>query len=824
MSEKNTDKYMLCEYEKIFNHEYHTEGNNKLFKNKLPDGYDIFEDYKILIIIENKKSIKLLDNAKIQIQKYYNNLPQKIKDEYTIYLIIGLGNTKKSFNYKIYNEKFEICFNSLEDIKNTMEIKPIFNPEEIHKLNQYLYDNSINLPKSQKTLFIASILICLKIDKDFIKDYNEESNSYIIADKMIETIQNYYDDVIFTNTFKFIQKSIHNKHLFHIFNVLSIDLKTYGKDILNQFYSEFCLWDKNNDASLGVVLTPHDIVELMVKELNLNENDKVLDFCTGTGSFLIECGKYTNNLYGCENNEERYSLCKCNFILNDLNYNHLKYNSCFNINYKSNCFNKIIINPPFSCKCLDENNKNNNYNWKSFDEEQKFIMYMIELLKINGLGCCIIPRSNFNNTMKKNNDFKKEILKYCKIIKIINCNDKVFVPNASVECTILILQKINNYNEENEINNNNVEVIDYSDDGYKIKKKLRYYDHKPIIKTQYKDLIYNSDWNYLKEINNDININKLILNYNNDYQNSINKFLINKLENDKKDYQQIKLKLNELLEIINVKSYQTDKSDIGDYPLYGATQLNNPVKFINNYSIDTYNNDDLNIKLYGVFCINKTGNGGAGICFKRYGKFAINSTVLCCKMKYFINDYNVAYISYQLHNILNRSNSLNITKFNELEINILLDCHINIGYIINEYIKENIKIKEWRLLKIDDYFEIIKPIKIFQISKSKDGIIPLISSTSLNNGYIKFINDFSYNGECLSIARNGSVGSCFYQFEKIGITTDIILLKSKENNNISLHIWAMLLNYYLPKKYSYSNKLSKDKLLNEEINMPIIDE
>ena len=101
---------------------------------------------------------------------------------------------------------------------------PLFDVKEIHNLNQYLYDNSINLSKSQKTLFIASILICLKIDKDIIADYNETTNSYLIADKMINIINNYYDDKIFSNIFTFIRKSIHNKHLFHIFNMLIIDI------------------------------------------------------------------------------------------------------------------------------------------------------------------------------------------------------------------------------------------------------------------------------------------------------------------------------------------------------------------------------------------------------------------------------------------------------------------------------------------------------------------------------------------------------------------------------------------------------------------------
>ena len=533
MSEKNTDRYMQNKYVSIFKYEYNTNGNYELFGRLKPDGWDILND-KILIIIENKKLVKYLNEGKEQIKEYYDNLPNKIKGTYKIYLIIGLGNTEKTFKYKIFDKNLLELNKTLNDIYDELNDIPKFNIEEIHNLNQYLYDNSINLPKSQKTLFIASILICLKINKNFIKDYDEETNSYIIADKMIDTIQNYYDDTIFTNNFNFIKKSIHNKHLYHIFNVLSIDIKEYGKDILNQFYSEFCLWDRNNDASLGVVLTPHDIVELMVKELNINENDKLLDFCTGTGSFLIESGKYSYKLYGCENNEERYSLCKCNFILHDLDYTNLIYNSCFNENYETNNFDKIIINPPFSCNCQDELNKNNLFGWKKYKEEQKFIMYMIELLKIGGIGCCIVPRSNFNNSIKSINDFKKEILNYCKILKIYNCNSNVFIPNANVECTILILQKINNYNEEKEIDNSNVEIIDYSDDGYKIKKKVRTKITEPNLNNkQIRELNYNDDWNY--QLKNDFNINELeylINEYNNNYNYAINK--INN-ENNKKN-------------------------------------------------------------------------------------------------------------------------------------------------------------------------------------------------------------------------------------------------------------------------------------------------
>ena len=148
----------------------------------------------------------------------------------------------------------------------TLDMQPKFDEKKIRELNQYLYDNSINLSKSQKTLFIASVLICLKINENILNDFNDSCDSYLIADKMLEIINGYYSDSLFTNNFSFIKKSIHNKHLYHIFNTIKVDIKQYGKDILNQFYSEFCIWDRNNDGKLGIVLTPDDIVDLMVNE------------------------------------------------------------------------------------------------------------------------------------------------------------------------------------------------------------------------------------------------------------------------------------------------------------------------------------------------------------------------------------------------------------------------------------------------------------------------------------------------------------------------------------------------------------------------------
>ena len=576
-------------------------------------------------------------------------------------------------------------------------IKVIMDEQEIRNLNQYLYDNSINLSKSQKTLFIASVLICLKINENILNDYDDSCNSFLIADKMIDIISNYYSDQLFTINFYFIKKSMHNKHLYHIFNTIKNDIKKYGKDILNDFYSEFCIWDRNNDGKLGIVLTPDDIVDLMVTKsfdyyYQFNRkaiNPSLIDFCTGTGSFLIKGSKFTKSLYGCEIGDERYSLAKCNFILHDLDYSNLKYNSCFNEQYKSNYFDVSIINPPFSNKCQDELNPNNTTNWKSYTKEQRFIMYQVELLREGGIGCCIVPRNNFNNNIKANNEFKKNLMNYCQILEVITCNNKVFVPNANVECTILIFRKYNNNEIDNDrLNDYQTKIIDYSDDGFKIKKNIRYYDHKVTIKEQLRILKPNDDWNYQNSLNlitDDILI-QMINEYNNNYIHSFNKYIINK-------------------NLVN----------------------------------------------------------------KEKNKLIFN-------------------------------NCIKITKT-------LMEFH---------------SIKEWKTFKIGDLIELVNVKKRFKVDQSEKGIYPLITRSSKDNGITKFINDYSVDFNCFTIAPSGSVGYCFYHEYFIGVDGIIKVFKLKETN-INPHLIAMIITNTLTNKYSYTNGLTIDKILNETVGIPIFE-
>ena len=649
---------MLDAYKQVFNRLYYTEDNTN---------WDIIGD-NILLLIEHKHEVSTtaVRQAMKQLFDNYNRLTDDVKQRYTTYFVIGVGEA-----YCIYNTKLQRTSLTFEDIK-TMSMTAYNVANEIHSVNQIIY-NELSLQKQQKTLFIASILICLKIDNNFLTNYN----NITIADKIIETIDNYYSDKPFTNIFKFMSKTIKNSSIIPITNKLINIVKHSDSDVLNKFYHEFCQWNKNDDKQSGIVLTPEDIVKLMVSELSINQSDKVLDFCCGTGSFIIECGKHTDKLYACECSDERYSLAKCNFILNNYSTKNLIYSSCFDYPYVSNSFDKVIINPPFALDCQDNLNiDNNTLGWTEFTKEQRFVIYAIELLKPGGIGCMIIPRSNFdiNSKNKQRAAFKQCILEQCHVLKVINCNSKVFYPVASVECAIIVLQKRKQPIAITSEYTTDIITIDYSEDGYTTHKNKRYKTSSPHPIETTKTITPSSNWNYeqlLADIGDD-ELTDMIMNYNIDYEASIKKLLYH--QQPKRVFKPIfkQCLLTDFLRIISFKGYQTNSSQPGKYPLYGCSCVNEPVKFINNYSIDTNTYSEYT-KHNGVLCINKTGNGGAGYCFIQRGRFALNPSVFMCEILTPLSNTNACYIGYQLHKIYSRGNSMNINKFNAQLVNIIVN-------------------------------------------------------------------------------------------------------------------------------------------------------
>ena len=674
-SEKITDHKMLSKFEEVFNSTYNTSGNSKLFGSKIPDGW--FEYNDSLFIIENKPSVKKKSEGFKQVKKYYDiaKETEEFKKYKDCYLIVGCGT--KILKYYIYStaeNEIKQMNKKLEDFKVVNINCNIFDQKQAHKFNECLRAKAKEIQMSSDAIFfVIAILLCRKTDPKLISHFDDKTDGFVIAEYLTKFIKDYYKDILFYKSFDFMKYNIKKQQLYDLIKMLDFDIKYYTNDVLNQLYSEFMFY--NSKPKEGVVLTPHDIVELMVKELDIKKGESIMDCCTGTGSFLIEASKYTDNIIGCEIKEDLYTIAKSNFILHDLKTDKLFFNNCFNQSFDK--YDHIILNPPFSINCNDNGEIKDKYGWRNLNEERKFIIYQLQFLKENGTGCFIIPRKNFNNSQSFALEFKKLLLENCQILKIYNCNNDVFYPNATIECIICVFKKCKLEKEYE------TEIIDYSNNGYDVSKNKRYKISEPIIRSYKEILTCDNDWNY----------------------------------------QNIRVKLPSIQSIY-------------------CSYLNNEyIRMIKTYKP---NADYLSLS-------------------EEYKEFV--------------------------------SKSDNMKK---------------------------LKLKDWVELRIGDYFNIIKGYKGYT-QKTKTGIYPLVTRSEFNNGITRYINNYSLDGEYITIAPSGSSGATFHQKGKFAVDKQIKVLELKKDKVLDLGIFSIVCSYLLKQKYSYNNGLTEEKMLNEVIYYPIIE-
>lgn len=92
-------------------------------------------------------------------------------------------------------------------------------------------------------------------------------------------------------------------------------ISTNHEDILGFFYGEFIKYSGGDGQSLGIVLTPTHITELFCDLLEVTPQDKVLDPCAGTGSFLVASMNRMISLVKTE--EEKNILNKITYMVSN---------------------------------------------------------------------------------------------------------------------------------------------------------------------------------------------------------------------------------------------------------------------------------------------------------------------------------------------------------------------------------------------------------------------------------------------------------------------------------------------------------------------------
>lgn len=507
--------------------------------------------------------------------------------------------------------------------------------EEINKILKLI--KKIKILDDEKPFLIVCILLVIKHKRKIYN--NKDVHNEILNQLELSNIP--------TSNFSFLNSKKYFFELYEYF--ISIYPKLINEDIINIFYQTIMKNCKKDSKVNGIVLTPSHIVKFMIKLLNIQNNDTILDICTGTGSFLLEASLHKpKKIIGCEVQYKLFLLCKYNFILHDIENYELFNNNCFKLDFNAN---KAIINPPY-----------NLHDEKEFD----FIFKLIDNIDNLGLICVIIPITKLSNS-KSNNCNKKKLLELVDVLYIIECDMNIFYPLASIQTCILLLKKIDNKKENNKTKyvNNKLNIKNYSYENI-------INDYEEI------NLNYNEDW-IIKNSNTNLN------------EFDINKMKISFLENK---YIEMKNELKEL-NIIKFKNYKVFKIKDLFYILTKPREIYKEDKEINYISATKYNNGikkriSSNKRTFtgNKITLISSGNGGAGLAFYQKKDFSISNVIKVLEPKNIILDEKIGIF---ISNLLSKNKEIysysfiwNKKRIYETEISLPVTDEDNIDY---EYIK-----------------------------------------------------------------------------------------------------------------------------------------
>lgn len=271
---------------------------------------------------------------------------------------------------------------------------------------------------------------------------------------------------------------------------LQIDANSGSLDIMGAMYSEFLKYALSDGATLGKVLTPPYITNLMANALNINMDDRVMDLATGSGAFLVSSMKIMiddanqtygikskkaqekiklikeQNLLGVELDAKMYTLAASNMILRGDGSSRIEKADSFKEPpelYEKFNATKLLLNPPFSYA----------------ENGMPFLAHGLKFMSKHGKAAIIIQDSAGSGKSIATN---KEILKKNTMLASIKMPVDLFVPNAIVSTSIYIFEAGQKHDFDKA-----VKFIDFRKDGYKrTKRGIKEIDHAA---ERYNDLL-----------------------------------------------------------------------------------------------------------------------------------------------------------------------------------------------------------------------------------------------------------------------------------------------------------------------------------------------
>lgn len=130
--------------------------------------------------------------------------------------------------------------------------------------------------------------------------------------------------------------------------------------------------------------------------------------------------------------------------------------------------------------------------------------------------------------------------------------------------------------------------------------------------------------------------------------------------------------------------------------------------------------------------------------------------------------------------------------------------------------------KKNKLFRMDEVFDLYKGKRLTK-ADMLDGTLNYIGAISDNNGVRQKIDAIKqYDGNCITINYNGSVGEAFYQDQPFWASDDVNVLMLKNhalNEKLAMYLITVIrANKY---RFSYGRKWTLEKMSESEISLPV---
>ena len=249
----------------------------------------------------------------------------------------------------------------------------------------------------------------------------------------------------------------------------NIKYQKTSEDFIGRFYAEFMSYSGGDGQTLGIILTPRHITDLMCDLVDVRADDVVLDPTCGTAGFLIAAmhrmlsmadsdaqrkSIKKRQLHGFELQSNMFAVAAANMILRRDGNSNLQCTDFLKLNPAQTQMKGAtvgLMNPPYS------------QGTKTADPEQcelSFIEHLLDSLTVGARAAVIVPQSSMTGKTKAEQAFKTSIMKHHTLEGVITCNTDTFY-RVGVNPVIAVFTA-----HEPHPKNKVCKSIDFRDDGY----------------------------------------------------------------------------------------------------------------------------------------------------------------------------------------------------------------------------------------------------------------------------------------------------------------------------------------------------------------------